>query len=499
MSVLAYYAKHNMIAYLEKIEENAQFHEIVDFLSRSSIFYALTGTFGSGGDQVKLPHDSSLSCGHTSDRAEGSLNLKELSALCTNLSNRVLALETVKDAQAKEILTLKARIKKLEKRCKLSISHHRAWLRSVAKLSKMKKLGQMDSEAVDEGRTTNKTKELNLDADTEVIAEDKGSGEKGESTISTGRPKRVSTAGVTISTVDLEVSAVEPKNPPITTSIFDDEDIIMTQTLIKMKEEKAKEIGVAFKEVKESDRPTRSVLTLKPLPTIDPKDKGKAVLKEPRPKKMTISDFDVAQVARDEEIARQLEAELHKKVEMERQRVEQAYVDYIANLHDEVQARIDVDHELAVRLTHEEQEKYTVDERAKLLAGYFERRKKSDEDERLIQKMNEKAVDIHKENVLEEPNSTKVLKMKAKKKAGKQTHADDESSDKGVDNSKKRKAGPRMKRMFKRKKTDADLKEEENIKTFLKISSEEEEVVDWVLMLINVCFYEFLAVLGSRL
>nr|GFD35332.1 hypothetical protein [Tanacetum cinerariifolium] len=33
--------------------------------------------------------------------------------------------------------------------------------------------------AVDEGRTSNKNEELNLDVDTRVIAEDKGSGEKG--------------------------------------------------------------------------------------------------------------------------------------------------------------------------------------------------------------------------------------------------------------------------------------------------------------------------------
>nr|GEV68840.1 ribonuclease H-like domain-containing protein [Tanacetum cinerariifolium]GEV98680.1 ribonuclease H-like domain-containing protein [Tanacetum cinerariifolium] len=126
--------------------------------------------------------------------------------------DQVLALETVKDAQAKEILTLNARIKMLEKRCKPSISHHKAWLRSVAKLSKMKKLGQMEyvskqgrksakprpklddsvgldadgveymetEEAVDEGRISNKTEELNLDVDTEVIDEDNGSGKKGE-------------------------------------------------------------------------------------------------------------------------------------------------------------------------------------------------------------------------------------------------------------------------------------------------------------------------------
>nr|GEZ31959.1 retrovirus-related Pol polyprotein from transposon TNT 1-94 [Tanacetum cinerariifolium] len=161
--------------------------------------------------------------GHTSGRAEGILNLEELYALCTNLSNRVLALETVKDAQDKEILTLKARIKKLEKR----------------------------------------------------------------------------------------------------------------YTLIKLKDDKAK--GVAFKDLEDTNRPARSILTLKPLPTIDPKDKGKGVLEEPESeKKMTKSDFDATQIARDEEIARQLEVELQAKVEKERQREEQASMDYIANLYDEV-------------------------------------------------------------------------------------------------------------------------------------------------------------------
>ncbi|GKE90338.1 hypothetical protein Tco_1567813, partial [Tanacetum coccineum] len=126
----------------------------------------------------------------------------------------------------------------------------------------MKKLAHgMDymetEEAVNEGRQSNETEELNLDVDTEVIDEDKGSDEKGRSTVSTARSEvdtarlevhtanaPVSTAGVTISTADPEVSAVELRTPP-TTSIFDDEDITMAQTLIKMKEEKAKEKGVA--------------------------------------------------------------------------------------------------------------------------------------------------------------------------------------------------------------------------------------------------------------
>ncbi|GKE17225.1 hypothetical protein Tco_1424802 [Tanacetum coccineum] len=42
MAALESCPKHNMIAYLEKNNGNAEFHEIMDFLTRSSIYYALT-------------------------------------------------------------------------------------------------------------------------------------------------------------------------------------------------------------------------------------------------------------------------------------------------------------------------------------------------------------------------------------------------------------------------------------------------------------------------
>ncbi|GJR71608.1 hypothetical protein Tco_0083973 [Tanacetum coccineum] len=42
MAALESCPKHNMIAYLEKTDGNAEFHEIMDFLTRSSIYYALT-------------------------------------------------------------------------------------------------------------------------------------------------------------------------------------------------------------------------------------------------------------------------------------------------------------------------------------------------------------------------------------------------------------------------------------------------------------------------
>ncbi|GJR93239.1 hypothetical protein Tco_0265413, partial [Tanacetum coccineum] len=171
---------------------------------------------------------------------------------------------------------------------------------------------------------------------------------------------------------------------------------------------------------------------------------------------------------------------------------------YIENLYDEVQARIDADHELAIKWTQEEQEKYTVDERAKLLVEYFENRKKykhaqlnkktleeiqvlyikeqkriaylvpigSEEDERLIQKMNKKVAGVHEEKVLEEPDSTKI-----------------EVKQEGSKESTRKRPGRRLKMKATKKsimqKTYFDLEEEEHLKTFLKLVPDEKGIIDY--------------------
>ncbi|GKC64390.1 hypothetical protein Tco_1096988, partial [Tanacetum coccineum] len=123
--------------------------------------------------------------------------------------DQVLDLQNAKDAQAAEILKLKTRIKKLEKKCKPSISHHRAWLKSVSRLSRTKKLGKKESVSK-QGRKNAKPGPTldafdDLDADlAHVIAKDKGSGEKGGNIVSTARPK-IDTARPDIDTARLEV------------------------------------------------------------------------------------------------------------------------------------------------------------------------------------------------------------------------------------------------------------------------------------------------------
>nr|GEZ60552.1 hypothetical protein [Tanacetum cinerariifolium] len=144
-----------------------------------------------------------------------------------------------------------------------------------------------------------------------------------------------------ISAARPKVSTAEPKTPSTTTTLFDDEDVTIVDTLVKMKNQKAKEKGVVIKDADDSARPIRSITTLQPLLTIDLKDK-----------------------------------DLDEKVRTERERQEEASKAALAKLYDKVQAQIDADYELAARFTHKEQEKYTVEERSKLLVEFFEKRKK---------------------------------------------------------------------------------------------------------------------------
>ncbi|GJW65009.1 putative ribonuclease H-like domain-containing protein [Tanacetum coccineum] len=158
----------------------------------------------------------------------------------------------------------------------------------------------------------------------EVIIEDKGSGEKDGSTadqFSTARP---------------DVSAATPT----TTIIFDDdEDLTIAQTLVKMKSEKAKEKGVVLKDVEDNSRPVKSITTLQPLPTIDPKDKGKGILVEEPEKseKVKRRDKGLAQIESDAKLAQRLyEEELAEVEKRQKERAKQEEAS-IAALYDDKQ------------------------------------------------------------------------------------------------------------------------------------------------------------------
>nr|GEV03242.1 hypothetical protein [Tanacetum cinerariifolium] len=274
-----------------------------------------------------------------------------------HLSQEVLDLENVKTALAKKIASLKKRVPKLEQRQSSRISCFHLFRAGTSKRDTRRKVSK-------QGRKNLKSQQmfqdiddvLDEDADTEIIVKDKGNGEKGGSTT-----EIASTGRLDISAARPEVSTAEPKTPPTTTTLFDDEDATIADTLVKMKNQKAKKKGIAFKDADDSARPIRSITTLQPLPTIDPKDKEH-------------KEKDQDQIERDAKVALKIQAHLDKEARKKRQ--EEASKAALAKMYDEVQAQIDVYHELAVRLTDEEQEKYTVEEMSNLLAEFFERKKK---------------------------------------------------------------------------------------------------------------------------
>ncbi|GJR97122.1 ribonuclease H-like domain-containing protein [Tanacetum coccineum] len=361
--------ERNMVTCLAKIEGNSDFHKILDFLASCSIHHALTidatidskavvteasirssllfnyadvtplfdcmlvpnrAPKGEGSDQPTEPqstpsptqpstggqppktspsHATTQDSRDSLEGTDGNEGDQELSILCTNLSNMVLALESIKDAQA------------------------------VEGRKKSKPKSTLDDSTIFDDQDADHVMEYMKTE--EAVDEGRQSGDKrgnAKELVSTARPE-LSTARPNVDDARQEDSVVKPRTPPTKTNVED------------------------------SSRPARSTLTLKPLLTINPKDKGKSILEEPETaKKMTISDFDAAQIAKDAEITRQLQVDLQAEVERERQREEKASKATIAEMYDEVQEGIDADALFAAKLQQEEREEHKIEERAKFLA-----------------------------------------------------------------------------------------------------------------------------------
>ncbi|GJS75692.1 putative ribonuclease H-like domain-containing protein [Tanacetum coccineum] len=479
---------------------------------------------GSGGN-----HRGQSSSDRSLSGNEDGLTLQSVYDLCVSLCKQVIT-------QAAQIKDLKTQIKQLKKKAKPVISYHNAWIKSIsmkkrlAKKSLKTKLMQKESVSK-QGRKPAKSEPTvhkdpafdDLD-DAMVYMEPEDAHD--EETVKDSEETRVSSEEQ-VSTDKLKVSTDKPNE--------DDETI--AQFLVTMSQNKTKQKGF---EIKDTDRPRttteRSILTLKPLPKIDPKDKGKKVLEEKAESDAESEGVNEAEkkfkmLANDEEIARKVQEEWEAEEEKKKLAEEEATKAAFTNEYDFIQARLNADKILAEKLQEEEREKFTIEQRAKFLhdtiaaqrrflaqqrseairnklptrnqlrnqmmtylkyvGGYrhaqlnkkkfeeiqvmYEKVKRANEnfitigsakDEKLIEKMNKKAAGMDKEEVSEEPKSTRV---KAKIKEPKE-------------NIRKR-SGMRLKmkapKRSKRKKTDSGHKEENQLRTFLKIVPEEEEKIDY--------------------
>ncbi|GJW11761.1 hypothetical protein Tco_1577588 [Tanacetum coccineum] len=274
----------------------------------------------------KQSNDSPLSGVNTPGSKEDILKIMELMEIYTKLSDRVLALENVKTAQDLEITSLKKRVKKLEKKKKARTPQLKR------RLFKVRIESSADKSLETQGR---------YDHDIDVT-----------------------TVSAPITTAGVSVSTAEPSTPPTTTTVIEDEDLTIAQTLMKMRseksKEKAKERGSKEKSSEPATRPTRGVTmqepsesgTRKAVPPSqhDLKDKGKAKMIEPE-KPLKKKD----QIKFDEEVAKRLAEELEAELEEEERVTIQREEEANLISWDNTQAMMEADYELAQRLQAEEQ------------------------------------------------------------------------------------------------------------------------------------------------
>ncbi|GJW56442.1 putative ribonuclease H-like domain-containing protein, partial [Tanacetum coccineum] len=282
-------------------------------------------------------NDPPLSRVNTLRSGEDRLSLKELMDLCTKLSNRVLDLETTKTAQAKEIASLKKRVKKMERKRKLKSSG----MKRLFKIGRSAQVVSSEDEGLGDQEDTSKhgKKIADIDADAEEVEVE----------------KVVSTAEVSI-------------DSSTTTTV---NELTLAQTLIEIKAAKPKVRGVMIQEPSEF---TTTTTTTTPAASKPSQDKGKAKMTEPE-KPLKKKD----QIMYDQEVAlnlqAQLQAELEEEERLARQKEEKANIALIESW-DNTQEMMDADRLLAERLQAREQEELTNEEKARLFVELLDKRKK---------------------------------------------------------------------------------------------------------------------------
>nr|GEU43938.1 putative ribonuclease H-like domain-containing protein [Tanacetum cinerariifolium] len=333
------YGFNFMTTRIHMTKGNAQFHEIVDFLSRSSMFYALTISpdvctifieqFWNSATSKTLNNVSQIKAkvagqrrvtplfpfmlaqaavkeGEGSRRPTGPQPTHSLAQPSvgdqTHETTSSSSLENtqsprlVKDdnAQATEILNLKERVNKLEKGPNI-------------KEGDLNKLDDLLDEGADydvnEGRSTDKIKVLNAKAEGVSAAGETLSTTTLAVSIASVQEANISTAGIISTAGPSNTDVACLSNQEDVQDLFDDETRI-ADILVNIANARPRPVVNTDPE-QEQRKATPIVQT-----AIDPKDKGKdkGKMVEPEPiKELTKRDFDAAQIAGDEEDKNQKE------------------------------------------------------------------------------------------------------------------------------------------------------------------------------------------------
>ncbi|GJR20524.1 hypothetical protein Tco_0969051 [Tanacetum coccineum] len=325
----------------------------------------------------------------------------------------------------REIKDLKAQIKRLKKKVRPVITHHKAWMESVSMKTRLAGKKSMQKKWMQKESTKDAHNEK------EVSTQDQVSTDKPKVCIDkpdegTDKPK--------VSTEKINESTAEPKNGNATPTVFGDDETIAEST--------------------------RSVLTLKPLPKIDPKDKGKKVLKE---EVKSDAESKGARIEADSILAARLQEEeienftieeraklLHDTIAPQRRFLAQQRA---AEIRSRPPTRTQLINQMMTYLKHVGGKKHSdlKTENFKEIQVLYEKVKRSDEhfiaigsaeDERLLKDVNKKATGINKDDIIKEERkeeeSTRKRKLGTRKKikSRKRRFRQDTSQDDKNDNEK---------------------------------------------------------------
>ncbi|GJV75689.1 hypothetical protein Tco_1507273 [Tanacetum coccineum] len=253
-----------------------------DCLPTTTIFEELARI---GDSTADVPNEESVPT-HSNDpmlNGEDRLKLIDLMDMCTKLSEKVLDLEHTKTNQAQEITNLKLRVKKLEK--KIGLRTH-----------KFKRLYKED--AFNQGRSI---KDIEKDVEVSLVDETQGRSDYAKMFVTYA----LFGNEVLLKCIDLikehdvipkEVSTAAPSTTAVSPPVITEVEITLAQTLAKLKSAKSKCC----------ESTTRTPISVS---SSSIKDKGKAKMDEPE---VPLKKKD--QIALDEEMARNLEAQIQAEL-----------------------------------------------------------------------------------------------------------------------------------------------------------------------------------------
>nr|GEY04119.1 hypothetical protein [Tanacetum cinerariifolium] len=267
------------------------------------------------------------------------MQLSELMELCTKLSDMVLSLEKIKTNQAVKIKKLKKRVKKLEGKKKRTHG-----LKRIYKVGLNARIVSSDEEGLGDQEDASKQGRIaEIDADEDLSLIDETAQDQW----------RIN------------------KEDMFSIDDLDGDEVIMDV--------------IAGENVEQSTKDAKNEVSIADPVTTAGKDKGKGITVEPE-KPLKKKD----QIALDEEVARNLEAQMKAKMEEEeriaREKDEANIV--MVEQWDKVQAKIDADMELAQKIQTEEQEQLTDAKKARLFMKFLEKRRKFFARKREIKKRN---------------------------------------------------------------------------------------------------------------